>query len=123
MVFTDMIRLSRFYKGRFFTGLPSGRWGGIYALPMGALLALSFCPATAALFFGLLIPLAIQHGQIILFPVLYGMGAFIPLISLVILIIQGKKRIMGEKWQKTIPLIAGWLLIITGIVLSLLKIY
>jgi hypothetical protein len=123
MILTDMMRLNRLYKGRVYTWTRSRQWKGIYSLPMGLLIALSFCPATAAIFFGLLIPLTVQHGQIVLFPLLYGLGASVPLIIIVIFIIHGNRRIINERWQKKIPLIAGWILIMVGIVISLQRIY
>ena len=46
-----------------------GVWG---ALPLGALFALSFCPVSAALFFGSLVPLAVRFDSPVLIPTLYG---------------------------------------------------
>jgi hypothetical protein len=123
MIFTDMIKISNIYRGRILSKISSREWGGTYALPMGALLALSFCPATAAIFFGLLIPLSIQHDQAILFPVLYGLGASIPLIGIVVVVLKGSDRLLSQRWQKRIPVIAGWILILVGIVVSLQQLF
>jgi cytochrome c biogenesis protein CcdA len=123
MILADMLKLNRLYKGPILSKLHSRPGSAMYALPMGALLALSFCPATAALFFGLLIPLSLQHGQTILFPVLYGLGAAIPLIIIVIFIVHGNRRIINDKWQKRLPYITGWTLIIIGIIISLQRLY
>ncbi|RJO65582.1 MAG: sulfite exporter TauE/SafE family protein [Myxococcales bacterium] len=53
----------------------AGLWG---AGLLGILFALAFCPLSAALFFGSLIPLAIKHESPLLFPVLYGVGTALP---------------------------------------------
>lgn len=123
MILTDLIPLNRIFRNRIFSQVQHKKWSGIYALPMGALLALGFCPATAAIFFGILIPLAVQHKQVILFPAFYGVGASIPLVSIAMLIIQGKRISFIKRWQRWVPIIAGWILILAGIVLSLQRIF
>ena len=123
MVLTDMLKLKRFYKAPIISKLQARKGSAMYALPMGALLALSFCPATAALFFGVLIPLSLRHGQTLLFPVLYGLGAAIPIIIIVLFIVHGNKKIINEKWQRRLPLITGWTLIIIGIIISIQRLY
>ena len=52
-----------------------GVWG---ALPLGILLALSFCPVSAWIFFGSLMPLAIKYHSPLLMPSLYGVGTALP---------------------------------------------
>lgn len=123
MVLTDLISLKKWYRGRYFSEMPGGKYGGFYALPMGILLALSFCPATAAIFFGLLIPLSVQYQQILLFPMLYALGAASPLIFIVYLITQGKKRLLNRRWQKLFPRITGSVLILIGIYMSIQQIF
>jgi cytochrome c biogenesis protein CcdA len=85
MILADLLHLNRFYSGKIFLWLKKKQWSGIYALPMGAILALSFCPATAAIFFGILIPITIQHDQILLFPLIFSLGATLPLIGIVVM--------------------------------------
>ncbi|MBN8218161.1 MAG: hypothetical protein J0L75_16080 [Spirochaetes bacterium] len=46
------------------------RVGSVGAFLAGAFLALAFCPATAGLFFAVLLPVAIAHGQ----PMLWALG-------------------------------------------------
>jgi cytochrome c biogenesis protein CcdA len=55
----------------------AGVWG---ALLLGIVFALTFCPVSAALFFGSLIPLAVNHHSRILMPALYGIGTAVPVI-------------------------------------------
>jgi len=55
----------------------AGVWG---ALLLGIIFALTFCPVSAALFFGSLIPLAVNHHSRIMIPALYGIGTAVPVI-------------------------------------------
>ncbi len=48
------------------------------AFGLGVLLALSFCPISAALFFGSLVPLAVKSGSIVAMPLIYGLGTALP---------------------------------------------
>jgi cytochrome c biogenesis protein CcdA len=64
----------------------AGLWG---ALPLGAVLALAFCPVSAALFFGTLIPLATENRSPILLPTLYGIGTGLPVVAFAALIALG----------------------------------
>ena len=52
--------------------------GGAFVL--GFLFALSFCPISAALFFGSLIPLALQSQTGVIFPFIYGLGTALPVL-------------------------------------------
>jgi cytochrome c biogenesis protein CcdA len=55
-----------------------GLWG---AGLLGFVFALTFCPVSAALFFGSLIPLAIKHQSSVLLPGLYGIGTALPVVT------------------------------------------
>lgn len=54
--------------------------GLIWALPIGMCFALSFCPISAALFFGALLPLALHHSSILTLPVCFGIGTALPVL-------------------------------------------
>ncbi len=54
-----------------------GIWG---AGLLGLLFSLSFCPVSAALYFGSLIPMATEFQQPILLPVAYGIGTALPVV-------------------------------------------
>lgn len=58
---------------------------------LGVLFALSFCPASAALFFGSLMPLIIQADAPISLSLLYGLGTAVPVFVAVILFVRGVK--------------------------------
>ncbi len=123
MLLADLIGRSIQYRGRMLKWVEGRGSQGFQAFPMGALLALSFCPATAAIFFGLLIPLAIQQGEVVLFPILYALGVSLPLIGLSILIRRGGTKLLNERWQAQIPVFAGWTLILIGIYMTIRNIY
>ncbi len=57
---------------------------------LGILFALSFCPVSAALFFGSLIPLAIANESKVLLPAVYGIGTGIPVIVFAVMLVFGK---------------------------------
>jgi cytochrome c-type biogenesis protein len=67
-----------------------GAWG---AGALGMLFALSFCPTSAALFFGSLIPLAIESKSVIVLPAMYGLGTALPVFAFAVLIALGAKSI------------------------------
>ena len=65
-----------------------GLWG---ALPLGVVFALTFCPVSAALFFGSLIPLAVQARSSLVLPGLYGVGTAVPALAFAVLIAAGSQ--------------------------------
>ena len=97
-------------------------WGMFSSFALGAALALSFCPSTAALFFGTLIPLALKHNSYLLAPSLYGVGAGLPLFVLVILLLKGV-QLSGARWAKRFQRVAGVLLIGLGMYFVLHYVY
>jgi len=86
------------------------KWGIWGAGILGLLFALSFCPVSAALFFGSLIPLAVDHQSSVLMPTAYGFGTALPVVAFAVLIALGSRwvgtvfnRIRAfEKWARWI---------------------
>jgi len=64
----------------------SGVWG---AGLLGIVFALSFCPVSAGLFFGSLVPLAADRGSPLLLPTLFGVGTALPVAAFAVLIAAG----------------------------------
>ncbi len=99
---------------------PKAGAGPIGAAVLGMFLALSFCPTTAWLFFGGLLPIAIEEHSPLLLPSLYGLGAALPVVLLGSLLAGGTQlagKISGsfqavEKWTR---LVTGTLFIAIGI--------
>jgi cytochrome c-type biogenesis protein len=104
------------------------KWGIWGAGALGLLFALSFCPVSAALFFGSLIPLAIDQQSSVLMPTLYGIGTGLPVVTFAVLIALGAKRVgaafnkisLFEKWARRITAVA---FILAGIYYLLVYIF
>jgi cytochrome c-type biogenesis protein len=64
-------------------------WGIWGALLLGVVFAASFCPVSAGLFFGSLIPMAADHGSPILLPLLFGVGTALPVAAFALLLAAG----------------------------------
>jgi len=58
------------------------RWPGGGAFALGFLFALAFCPYSATLFFGMLIPLALRTSYGVALPVAFGIGTAMPVLVL-----------------------------------------
>jgi len=90
------------------------KWGIWGAGVLGLLFALSFCPVSAALFFGSLIPLAVDHQSSVIMPTVYGIGTALPVVVFAILIALSTRFVgtvfnklsIFEKWARKITAIA-----------------
>jgi len=58
----------------------ASRLGLLGAGLLGLAFALTFCPVSAALFFGSLVPLAVKHESPLLLPSIYGIGTALPVV-------------------------------------------
>lgn len=84
--------------------------GLLGAALLGMVFALSFCPVSAALFFGSLIPLAVNHGSTVALPSIYGIGTGLPVFVFAVLIALGAqgvgrafhRLVRFEKWARRI---------------------
>ena len=88
---------------------------------LGLLFALSFCPISAALYFGSLIPLAIDHRSAVLMPGIYGVGTALPVVVFSILIAFGT-RFVGTAFNR-LTKFESWARRITGAVFLLVGVY
>jgi cytochrome c biogenesis protein CcdA len=96
--------------------------GVIGAGLLGFLFALAFCPVSAALFFGSLLPLAIQQKSTWLLPAVFGIGSALPVLVFGILLTvarQSASRAFGRLQQLDRWLLpgTGWLLVAVGLYL------
>jgi cytochrome c-type biogenesis protein len=97
------------------------RRGSPGAAALGFIFALSFCPISAALFFGSLIPLSVDQGSRILIPALFGIGTAAPVAVFAIMIAFGA-RAVGKTYER-ITLFAMWAKKITAIAFLLAGLY
>jgi cytochrome c biogenesis protein CcdA len=95
-----------------------GIWG---AGLLGLLFALSFCPVSAALFFGSLIPLAVDHQSSVVMPIAYGVGTALPVIVFAF-VIAVSTRTVGVMFDK-LKTIEKWARRVTGVVFIAVGIY
>ena len=103
--------------------------GGLFwAIPLGFVFALSFCPVSAGLFFGGLIPLTLKSNSPIIFPFIYGIGTAIPVIGFAVLMSFGSNYV-GIMFNKLTNIeilvrrLAGIAFILCGIYYCLIHIY
>jgi len=103
----------------------AGFWG---AGLLGILFALSFCPVSAALFFGSLIPLALRQQSSLLLPALFGLGTGIPVIAFAI-VLAFSARSVGRlldrltQFEKYARPLTGGVFILAGIYYCLIYIF
>lgn len=81
---------------------------------LGIIFALSFCPVSAALFFGSLIPISIKHHSNFLFPSLFGIGTGLPVF--VFALVMGISTQFVGKVLNKITRFELWARRITGVV-------
>ncbi len=122
LVMLDVINLS-FLKGGYISRLGeriAGK-GALGAFLLGVIFALSFCPYSAILFFGMLIPLALgtPAGGLYM-PALYAVGTGLPVFIVALAIAFGAGAWAGhvnkiQKWEKYLRWGAGLVFLGIGI--------
>ncbi len=95
-----------------------GTWG---AGLLGFVFALTFCPISAALFFGSLIPLAVSYQSEVYLPTLYGIGTALPVFIFALFIALGARSV-GKAFDR-ITQIERWARWVTGLVFIGVGIY
>jgi cytochrome c-type biogenesis protein len=95
-----------------------GVWGAVF---LGVLFALSFCPTSAALFFGSLLPLAVNRQSGILLPAVYGLATGLPVLIFAVLLGFGANKL--AKAYDGIVAFERWARRITGITFILVGFY
>jgi cytochrome c-type biogenesis protein len=89
-----------------------GTWG---AGLLGMAFALAFCPVSAALYFGSLIPLAVQSKSAVVLPTVYGIGTALPVFVFAV-IIAISARSIGKVFT-AVTRVERWARLVTGIVI------
>jgi cytochrome c-type biogenesis protein len=96
-------------------------WGMWSGLALGVVFALSFCPGSAALFFGSLVPLAVTHESPLLLPTVYGAGTALPVLVFAILIVLGTGAV-GQAFNR-IAQFEWWARRVTGAIFIGIGVY
>jgi cytochrome c biogenesis protein CcdA len=97
------------------------RWGVWSALPLGMLLALAFCPVSAACFFLSVLRLMTRYDSWLVLPALYGIGTALPVVAFALLLALGA-QVMAKAFN-VVSKVQWWAQRIAGAVLILLGIY
>jgi cytochrome c biogenesis protein CcdA len=95
-------------------------FGGLGALLLGLLFSLSFCPISAGLFFGSLIPLTMQQGAPVSLPLAYGIGTGLPVLAFALAIAFGLKGLsrlvqQASRLSSGLAKLTGWVFLLVGI--------
>ena len=119
----DIFRINFFGNGIIWEGMQkrveqSGMWG---ALLMGLVFALSFCPVSAALFFGSLFSLAVKHQSMVILPSVYSIGTAIPVLAFAFIMAFSANSI-GRVFD-SLKAFEKWARIATGIIFILAGLY
>jgi len=122
IILLEIIKIN-FSAGFASTGLHEKvkKFGLFGALLLGIIFALSFCPISAALFFGSLLSLSIEHNSKILFPLVYGIGTGLPVVLFAI-IIAFSANSLGKAYNNLVKF-EFWMRKITGVLFILAGIY
>jgi len=106
----------------------AAKCGLLGSLLLGVLFAASFCPLSAALFFGSLVPLAIKAGSALLLPVIYGLATGLPVLAFSLLIVFGLSKLgktygAVSSFEKYARLATGVVFLLVGVYYSLVYIF
>jgi cytochrome c-type biogenesis protein len=92
----------------------AGKWGMWGSGLLGIIFALTFCPLSAALFFGSLIPLAIDGKSPVMMPSVYGLGTALPVVAFALVMVFSMKSI-GKIFAK-LTQIEKWVRKLTAVI-------
>lgn len=91
------------------------------AFALGFIFALAFCPVSAALFFGSLIPLALESKAAAALPFIYGVGTGLPVLIFAFLVSEGVASL--SHWFRRITKIEYYMRKVTGVVFVMVGLY
>ena len=128
LILLELLRFPTFRGGGETMREKAGQGGISGAGLLGILFALSFCPVSAALFFGSLIPLSVSGNSPVFYPLLFGFGTGIPVIVFAVMIAFGMRSIeavfrgvtRAELWVRRIT---GAVFIVAGLYYSAVYIF
>ena len=96
--------------------------GGMWAAALlGILFAMSFCPTTAALFFGRLVPRALEFESPVFLPLVYSAGVAVPVLVFALLLALAANKV--AKVFEQVGRVERWARYATGTVFLLVGVY
>ncbi|OGN96041.1 MAG: cytochrome C biogenesis protein [Chloroflexi bacterium RBG_13_51_36] len=96
-------------------------WGMLGGFLLGALFALAFCPYSALLFFGVLIPLALKSAGGVTLPAVYAIGTGLPVLVFGVLLSAGVARV--SSWFNAVTRVEKVIRVVIAIVFIGIGIY
>lgn len=106
-----VVRLQKYVADR-------GFFGGFL---LGFFFALSFCPFSALLFFGMLIPLSLASGDAVLLPSVFAIATGLPVILFSFLLTHGARKI--GSFVDRMQVIQSWMRRISSIIFICVGVY
>jgi len=88
---------------------------------LGVIFALAFCPFSAVLFFGMLIPLALKTGDAIIIPSVFALATGLPVIIFSFILVHGVTKL--AKVMNKVKIIEKWVRNVAGVVFICAGIY
>jgi len=95
--------------------------GYLGAFLLGVVFALAFCPFSAVLFFGMLLPLALKTGDAVLLPSVFGLATGLPVVLFSVLLVKGVSKL--SQTLKTVQKAERWMRLAVGVVFILVGLY
>jgi len=124
MLFINKIPLGRGGGKLASLGSKVADWGMIGGFLLGVIFALAFCPYSAVLFFGVLIPLALKSTGGIGLPAVYAIGTGLPVLLLGTLLSFGVSRVSSlSSWVNTLNRIQPMIRIVVSLIFIGVGIY
>lgn len=129
LVLTGLLQMNlSFQAGRRWAAAEDAPTARGSAAVLGFVFALSFCPVSAALFFGSLVPLAIRAESTVGAPLAYGLGTALPVLTLGWLMALGVGRVSGvlerlQQLERLLRIGTGALFIAVGVYYILVYVF
>lgn len=96
------------------------RNGPLGTLILGLTLALAFCPESAVFYFGVMIPLSMSSQMGLFIPLLFAVGAAVPVLALALVLGKAAGKLKGithmlEHFQQWLNIIAGIVFLVIAV--------
>jgi len=121
MLFINKIPLGRGGGKLALLGSKVADWGMIGGFLLGVIFALAFCPYSAVLFFGVLIPLALKSTGGLGLPAVYAIGTGLPVLLLGTLLSFGVSRV--SSWVNALNRVQPLIRIVVSLIFIGVGIY
>lgn len=96
--------------------------GGFWASALlGIIFAMSFCPTTAALYFGGLLPMSIEQESSVYLPLIYALGVALPVLAISVLVATASHRLAAA--YAKVGQIEPWARRVTGCIFLAVGVY